>query len=246
MNSERKYKNPPIGEAVCEIRIVPSSPWDLAVPGLVYDQLRASFPKRRQVKAVQATLMGGAVRTEESERLQLLQADEKTLVTVAKDTISISRLKPYLGWETFRPVILDAFKTYGEITSPTGFQRIGLRYINQLNFKEDTLPLEDFFEFYPFVGKQLPQIHTVFFVGIQVPYHEGRDALRLQLATADAPDGFRLSFNLDLDYFLVDSAKVPVPALREWLEEAHFQLAAIFEGCLKDAMRARLQEAEQK
>jgi hypothetical protein len=36
MRSDKKYSNPPISEAVCEIRIVPGTPWDLAVPGMIY------------------------------------------------------------------------------------------------------------------------------------------------------------------------------------------------------------------
>lgn len=38
---EIKYGNPPIVEVVAEFRFIPSEPWDLTVPGLVYDHLRA-------------------------------------------------------------------------------------------------------------------------------------------------------------------------------------------------------------
>jgi len=241
MPAEKKYNNPPISEAVCEFRIVPGTPWDLAVPGLIYDQLKGSFPKRRQVKTVEATLIGGAVRMQESERLQFLQEDECSLIGVGKDILSVSRLKPYRGWEAFRPIIFDAFEAYKEITRPIGFQRLGLRYINQINFKQERLKLEDFFDFYPYVGKQLPQDHGAFVAGIQLAYEDGRDALRLQLANSEAPPGFRLSLTLDLDYFLLDSAKVAVLELESWLDTAHSRLGETFEGCLKDSARILFQ-----
>jgi uncharacterized protein (TIGR04255 family) len=243
MRSDKKYRNPPISEAVCEIRIVPGTPWDLAVPGMIYDRLKGRFPKRRQVKTVEATLIGGAVRMQESERLQFLQEDERALIVVGKDVLSVSRLKPYLGWEAFLPLILEAFEAYKEITTPTGFQRLGLRYINQLNFKEERLKLEDFFDFYPYVGKQLPQDHGTFVTGIQLAYEDGRDAIRLQFASAEAAPGFRLSLILDLDYFSADSAKIAVVDLEPWLKNAHARLGETFEGCLKESARRLFQEA---
>jgi uncharacterized protein (TIGR04255 family) len=130
----KKYKNSPITEAVCELRIVPESPWDMAVPGLVYARLKNTFPKRRQAKNIAATMTGGAITTFEVERPQFLREDEKALVVVSKDVFAVSSLKPYMKWEAFRPLILESFKAYSEITNPIAFQRLGLRYINQIDF----------------------------------------------------------------------------------------------------------------
>jgi len=180
---------------------------------------------------------------QESERLQFLQEDEQALIMVGKDVLSVSRLKPYLGWEAFLPLILEVFEAYKEITTPTGFLRLGLRYINQINFKEERLKLEDFFNFYPYMGKQLPQDHGAFITGIQLAYEDGRDALRLQFASAETAPGFRLSLILDLDYFSADSAKITVVDLEPWLNNAHARLGETFEGCLKDNARRFFQEA---
>lgn len=38
--SRRKYKNPPIVEALCEFRFVPSDEWNLTVPGLIFQELK--------------------------------------------------------------------------------------------------------------------------------------------------------------------------------------------------------------
>lgn len=237
--SSEKYKNSPIKEAACELRIVAGSPWDLAVPGLVYERLKGRFPKRRQEKTISATVVGAALTTLEMERLQFLRDDEKALVSISKDVFVVSSLQPYLEWEHYRPLILDSFKTYSEITSPAGFQRLGLRYINQIDFKQDKVLLEDFFEFYPFVGKRLPQDHGTFVVGVEMPFSAGRDNLRLQLATAAPASGYKLSINLDLDYFLLDPAKVGLVDLENWLEEAHSTIAKVFEGCITDNLRRR-------
>jgi len=137
---------------------------------------------------------------------------------------------------------VDSFRAYGEITNPTAFQRLGLRYINQINFKEERILLEDFFEFYPFVGKQLPQDHGTFVVGIDLPFANRGDNLRLQLATSPLAPGFKLSLSLDLDYFRSDPSKVAPSELENWLEQAHSSLEETFEGCLKDKLRKRFEE----
>ena len=51
---KRQYKNPPIKEAVCEFRFASGATWDMAVPGLIYAELRADFPRRLQ-NVVQTT-----------------------------------------------------------------------------------------------------------------------------------------------------------------------------------------------
>ncbi|MGQ0654564.1 MAG: TIGR04255 family protein [Betaproteobacteria bacterium] len=44
----KKYKNPPIIEAICEFRFSETSPWDLTIPGLIYELVKDKFPKRVQ------------------------------------------------------------------------------------------------------------------------------------------------------------------------------------------------------
>ncbi|MGC8838175.1 MAG: hypothetical protein ACP5UM_07135 [Anaerolineae bacterium] len=43
----RKYKDPPLMEAVCEFRLAADSPWDLTIPGLIYEKLYAAFCSAR-------------------------------------------------------------------------------------------------------------------------------------------------------------------------------------------------------
>jgi len=42
----KKYAKPPIVEAVCEFRLTHDTRWDLTVPGLLYEKLKASFPQK--------------------------------------------------------------------------------------------------------------------------------------------------------------------------------------------------------
>jgi uncharacterized protein (TIGR04255 family) len=234
-----KYKNSPISEAVCEIRFVADQPWDLAVPGLIYERLRNSFPKRRMTKSIEGTIVGGTTRLAEIEKVQFLQDDEKALVHVGKDLVSASRLSPYPGWEAFRPLILQAVGAYRSVASPVSLLRVGLRYLNQVHFKEERVELSDFFEFYPFVGHRLPRDHGPFFSGVQFQYEGGRDVLRLQISTAEPTPGHKIGVLLDLDYILVEASKVALQEIETWLDTAHFRVAETFEACLTEALRTR-------
>ena len=44
----RRYKNPPIVEALCEFEFISSQPWDLTIPGLIYEKVKDEFPDKRQ------------------------------------------------------------------------------------------------------------------------------------------------------------------------------------------------------
>jgi uncharacterized protein (TIGR04255 family) len=242
-----KYRKPPIGEAVCELRFIPSAPWDLAVPGLIYERLRTAFPKRRQLKVLDSAIQ---LQTEATlhqfvttDRLQCVSEDEKDVVGVGPNVLAISRLDPYKGWEQFRPTIMRALEAYSEVTSPKALQRAGLRYVNRITFDEKSVELSDFFDFYPFVGKSLPQDFGPFVVGIQTAYNDDLNFLRVNLASAfPPPKPLRLSVVLDIDYFLGKPEGVAIADIEQWLNQGHDRVASAFEGSIKDVLRARFEE----
>ncbi|MFZ2615490.1 MAG: TIGR04255 family protein, partial [Anaerolineae bacterium] len=88
---EIKYGNPPIVEVVAEFRFVPAEPWDLTVPGLVYDRLRGQFPRKRLLKVLEgeAAVEATGIRQEFrlADRMQFLREDEKAYVQVGPDLL---------------------------------------------------------------------------------------------------------------------------------------------------------------
>ena len=79
----RKYRNPPIIEAVCEFRLAPDSKWDLTIPGLVYEKVSKEFPNKEQRLIQEVEITKGSqgiqqqIRT--SERILFLNSDRKSL-----------------------------------------------------------------------------------------------------------------------------------------------------------------------
>lgn len=238
----RKYRNPPVVEAVCEFRFEPSSAWDLAVPGLVYERLQETYPEREQVRAVESAIQvseeGVQQNVTTANRVRFRSAGGEALVQVGEHLLSANHLAPYPTWEAFRPMVLEAFEVYRSVAAPTGIDRVGLRYINRISIPGDTVELEDYFRLYPEIGDSLEdRAFTSFLMGIQWPFDEERDLLRLQFASGEPDQPGSVVALLDLDYFLAQPGELRFEDLEAWLEQAHGRVEDVFEGCLRDDLR---------
>jgi uncharacterized protein (TIGR04255 family) len=242
----RRYRNPPVIEALCEFRFESGEPWDMAVPGLVYEKVRDGFPKRRQVQGFETTFASGPKGIQQqiapTSLIQFLRDDEKAVIQVGPNLLAVNHLKPYPGWQDFLPLIRRGFEAYCGAASPKGIDRVGLRYINLIEFPGERVELEDYLEFRPFVGPRLPQDHGAFIVGIQVSFENARDALRLQLASSAVETPNVLAVVLDLDYFLVQQGAVPKEQVFDWIEIAHHHLEEVFEACITNRLRQLFDE----
>lgn len=244
----KKYKYPPIIEAVCEFRFGPESHWDLTIPGLVFEKVRDNFPKRRQAQHFSLKLSAKTqAEVHTAERIHFLRDDEKALIQVGPHFLAVNYLKPYNSWEEFLPMIEQGLNAYQNIAEPLTIKRVGLRYINHIVIEipsDSPLLLHEFFNVYPFT-KNFPQnLLNSFNVGIQVPYEEDRDNLKLTLSSLDL-DTESLNENLvllDLDYFLTEPEAITPHEATKWVETAHAHLEKAFESAITDKLRLVFEE----
>ena len=244
----RKYRKPPIVEVVCEFRFIPSEPWDLTIPGLVYSKIEDKFPKKAlvnrietQEEPVSAGEVQQKIRFEEWARF--LQEDEKAFTQIGPNLLSVNQLDPYPTWEGFFPVIGQCFQCYREVARPKGVRRIGLRYINRIDFQAARVHLEDYFLFYPFVGPGLPQDHGSFSTHVDFVYSP-KEVLRLRLLSVEPSSPNTISCLLDLDYFLLKPESVELDRALDWISLAHGHIEEAFEACLTDKLRTIFEQIE--
>lgn len=237
----RKYSNPPIVEALCEFQFIPSQPWDMTIPGLLYEKISGEFPVKQQQMGFgigfQPKEGGIEQKVEMSQRMQFFRSDKSALVQVGPDLFTINHLKPYPTWEAFKPLILNNLRRYQEIAKPKGFKRIGLRYINKIEFDVHPIELTDYFNYYPFIPTNLPQMHETFQVRVEIPYEEGHDRLLLTLGTAISEKPDILSLLLDLDYIMAMPERISLDQAPDWVEKAHTMVENAFETCITDKCR---------
>jgi uncharacterized protein (TIGR04255 family) len=241
----RTYRNPPIVEALCEFRFDPASPWDLTIPGLVWEEIKSTFPQKKSATGLELGIHVGAgsvrQQVEPTTRMQFLREDATALVQVGTNLLSVNHLRPYPGWQAFAPLIEQGYRAYLEVAQPKSIHRIALRYINRIELLGPRVEMEEYFDFYPFLGSRLPQDYADFIVGIQTAFNGLRDGLRLQLAGPPSKTGDPVLFVLDIDYFLAKPEAVGLDQAIHWVDEAHNRVEDIFEGSISDKLRELFQ-----
>ncbi|MGE0133147.1 MAG: TIGR04255 family protein [Blastocatellales bacterium] len=238
----KKYKNPPIIEALCEFRFQPGLAWDMAFPERIYESVKDSFPKRKLAQSYEASVAfapeGNRQHLKSMPRWQFLRADEKALIQVEANLLSVNHLKPYPSWPEFLPIIRQAYDAYRAIAEPKGLHRIGLRYINQIEIAGNQIVLEEYFNFFPTLNWQAPgQGFVAFSTGVHIPFDDARDILKLQMASGASNNPDALDVLLDIDYFTGKSGEVGFDQAFDWIEQAHLRVGEAFEGCITDSLR---------
>jgi uncharacterized protein (TIGR04255 family) len=246
----KKYKNPPIVEALCEFQFVPTQLWDITVAGLLYEKIKDEFPLKQQQVGFRVAVQPGEGEVPEQKieftppRMQFFNNDKNSLVQIGPDLLTVNYLKPYPTWEKFKPLILKILGKYIDIANPKGFRRIGLRYINKIDFDQHEIVLMNYFNYYPSIPNNLPQTLKTFQATVEIPYDNERDTLRLTLGTLipEKPDTFSLM--LDLDYIMVLPEGIALNEVSNWLEDAHTKIDNAFEACVKDECRKLFEEVK--
>ncbi len=238
----RLYRNPPIIEAVCEFRFEPSQPWDWTVIGLVYDRIKDEFPEKRQRNDIQLAIHAQGAEITQQFQMQFWRKDNKALVQVGVDLLTVNLLKPYPNWQTFKDLIVRMLTIYKDITCPKGFRRIGLRYINRIDPPEEKVKIEDYLSTYPIVPSDMPQTYAHWFQRIVIPFERSNGLLVLHAGSIHDEQQQRLAFLLDLDFGTLKGEKVPLDQAMDWLEQAHTMVEQVFESCITDKARMLFEE----
>jgi uncharacterized protein (TIGR04255 family) len=249
-----KYNNSPIIESICEFKFTEDTDWDITVPGLIFEDVKTEYPYKEQ-RATQEISISPQTAESNKMRRQINRSDfavfykddKKSLIQIGPRILSTSRLKPYHTWNDFKSQIVYAFGKLSGRSELKGIQRIGLRYINRINIpmKQNKVTLENYFEFRPYCGPNLPQSHGDFIVGCVFPYYDERDVCKVELRGAMPENKYSLSFLLSIDYFLAKPRSIPVAQSMEWVENAHTEIEVLFEGCILPSLREILKEAKE-
>ncbi len=246
---EEKYKNPPLVEALCEFQFISNQPWDMTVPGLVYEKIRDEFPDKQEQIGIgfqlRPTEKGIEHKIEPTlPKIQFFKKDKSAVVQIAQDLLVVNCLKPYPSWQGFKPLIIKNLNIYREVVNPKGFKRIELRYINVFEFDKSEIELTDYFRYYPFIPDSLLQKHSSFLCRVEFPFEEGNETLMIAIGTIIPGKPNLLSILLDIDYAMVTPEYVSPQDVSNWLEKAHQKIEGVFEGCITDKTREILMEGK--
>lgn len=199
------YVEPPIEEAICDVRFAPSHAWNSAIPGLIYYDLKEAYSGRPEDQQLQEAIVEVGqnadlpkVTTSSTGRLILRSEDGRRVVLIGPDHMSINGLRPYEGWAALRPRVEQALNTYCGVAEPSGVVRLGIRYVNIFGVPASSVDLDTYFKYAPRLDPALGLGLQRFILRTE-SFHSDGVRVNATLTDRDGEDG--VAFLLDLDVF---------------------------------------------
>ena len=212
--------------------------WDPTVPGRFQEVIRAEYPgKPRQVQLVQhsVTFNGGQAagqQTLQFGKVQFPTQDEKRMVALGNNVLSVHILRPYSAWTDFLPRIERALAAYVGVMSPLNVARIGVRYINLIQPPVPPHTLSTYFT--RAVDPQLPGTLHQFFHSDTFRLSDG---VHWQLTFAAEPQTGSALGPIVLDIDLIDTNTYELGDVIAHVDELRNYERTIFEGLITDELR---------
>ncbi|MEJ2853523.1 MULTISPECIES: TIGR04255 family protein [unclassified Saccharothrix] len=163
MNARRTYQNAPIRQAICAVNFDECADWLLTTPGEIWKSLRNFYPgKPAQNVSAKIEMVPGeggspgafAVRASEATTKLVDEAGVREFA-FGPASFSATSHQPYEGWEKFYERITQGVNSYLKFATPGPIRRVGVRYINQIEFSESEVELGEYFTVYPDVPASL-------------------------------------------------------------------------------------------
>ena len=240
---ERRYRKPPVIEALCEIYFA-NSVWDDTVLGAFYERVKNTFPQKRQREIQEAEVTMGPGEAKAGVRclppwMQFVSEKGDRMIQLARDLLVVNQLRPYPHFEEWEPVVYSALTIYKELTQPRNVARLGLRYMNRVEIPEARIAMEDFFTIYPQLPPALGNTHGSFLVRVEVPQPEQGHTVLITFGTSapQQPNPNVQAFMLDLYDIVQLNKPLGQLDLGEEIKQAHRDLVMAFEDSITDRLR---------
>jgi uncharacterized protein (TIGR04255 family) len=234
-----KYKRPPIQEVICEISFKLPQPLDVNALEKMQPVWAAQYPQQNVVAERRVNLHLAVDKMESSEtilghKLIARSSDGKHLTQLGPTFLAVNRLSPYVGWEEeFHDRIVDRFREVMSIFCIETVTRVGLRYINRIDFPQRPLHWAEWFA----VSLPVPEVlrHGGEFQFVYTQQLQDNLACRINFGTLPPISENATSVLLDID--VVWQSEIAAASLEQALDGVHRPHRELFEGYLLDKTR---------
>jgi uncharacterized protein (TIGR04255 family) len=132
----RRYRNPPLIEAVLEFQFFSGAEWDSLFLGKIHDRL-PSFPISETLRGASVVIDAAQVGVRHAPDVKRFwRADRGIAVTVGPELLGISTIPARMpeghSWEVLRTTAFKVLKEYRAVAQPGAIRQVGLRYINSI------------------------------------------------------------------------------------------------------------------
>jgi len=203
------FPNPPIVEALLDIKVNLAKEVNLETLASFQDKIKSEFPTRKEKFSWHFDFKINPHNLPESQQPKggtigylFNSPDGKKIVQARLDGFTFNKLKPYTNWESFRNEAKSLWQHYNEIAKPINISRIALRYINRI---EIPLPFKDFKEYIltiPEIGPGIPNTLSEFLMRLVIPNTKiEANAIITETIEKVADTSRFLPFILDIDVY---------------------------------------------
>jgi len=230
MESVVRFPNPPITEAIIDIRVGLPKESTLDQLAVFQEDIKTSFPTRKERYSGAFQIKTGAApevvtTSNRVDGFHFLSQDGKKIVQARMDGFTFNKLKPYSDWETFSGEAEYLWRHYLVIAKPVNVVRLALRYINRI---ELPLPFADFRDYVltiPEIAPGVPSSLSGFFMQLSIPNPEiDAQANVIETIEKRVPDKGTAPFILDIDVFRNVALESSSPQIWEILNQLrHFK-----------------------
>lgn len=166
----QRLAHAPIAEAVIEMRARAEVPWEESgVRGKLGPLLPAYPTVESQIGFEHEMQFGPGQDMVQRHRdlgwrgLRCESADHLHIAQFNRDGFVFSRLRPYDHWEQFHGEAMRLWKIHRDLASPSGIQRLGLRFINRIELPVDGPRPDDYLHMSSEVLAGMPLSRAGFF-----------------------------------------------------------------------------------
>jgi uncharacterized protein (TIGR04255 family) len=240
---EQPYKQPPITEAVIEIRF--ADPVPPAEMPKVSETFKSTYPREEIVTDISVQLYFAHDRqnTTKAEAIEKRghrrsSPDQTELLLLWPENFVVSQLAPYPGWDSFFARFERDWTLWKRVVSYRKISRIGVRYINRIDIPIEgpVTHEEEFLNVYVRMPEELGP-SMAWAVQSQLKLPEMGCKLTLNSSVVPSPLLEHMAFVLDQDVTKDDAPPQNDTEIYELLNQIRVKKNSIFEACITDKAR---------
>lgn len=238
MKKTKKFKNPPLIEAVFEL-FYHSGNWTPATPGAYYSKVSKDYPVITQSGGgfgIALGAQGVQIGSGNNNITQFKSHDGTSIIQLSNNLFTVNKLPIYNGWESYKEMILRALELLESTIDIEQINRIGLRTINKLDVK--THSFENFkrsFNVYPNMPKGIVNNFNSLQLNYETPFSDS-EILAVNFATLRKEPNYDAPVQFQLYYTKLSS--IDKKSIATWLDNAHMKLHSAFDNILSKEQKA--------
>lgn len=236
----KQLKNPPIKEAVIQIRVSPNKNLDISS----LEAIAKKEDKRYTDISAQKTTIFELISSEEGHKTgvsdrgvngyKIKDPNKRQIAQLFPDRLAVSKLDPYKSWVDLEKETKRLWEIYKEIAKPEKITGISVRYINHFDLPENMKNFEDYLVSCPNLPDDLPQAFASFYTNVRLPNSDIGAVASIQTIFEgvkkddEIEKNIRIPIILDIDAYKKISIPIDSDELWEEFMNLHDYKNAIF------------------